>query len=68
MGMGGIWEMLDGKIWEWNARFRWKWEFDGNETLDIIKRSNCPPLVPTHDLSRNRHRLKRFINNSLLDA
>jgi len=28
--MGGIWELLDGKIWEWDLSFRWEWEWDGN--------------------------------------
>jgi len=26
VGMGGIWELLDGKIWEWDLSFRWEWE------------------------------------------
>ena len=26
MGMGGIRELLDGKIWEWDLSFRWEWE------------------------------------------
>jgi len=30
MGMGGIWELLDGKKWEWDLSFRWEWEWDGN--------------------------------------
>ena len=30
MGMGGIRELLDGKIWEWDLSFRWEW--DGNGT------------------------------------
>ena len=30
VGMGGIRELLDGKIWEWVLSFRWKWEWDGN--------------------------------------
>ena len=28
--MGGIRELLDGKIWEWDLSFRWEWEWDGN--------------------------------------
>jgi len=24
--MGGIRELLDGKIWEWDLSFRWEWE------------------------------------------
>ena len=30
IGMGGIWELLDGKKWEWDLSFRWEWEWDGN--------------------------------------
>ena len=30
MGMGGIRELLDGKIWEWDLSFRRQWEWDGN--------------------------------------
>ena len=26
VGMGGIRELLDGKIWEWDLSFRWEWE------------------------------------------
>ena len=37
MGMGGIWELLDGKIWEWDLSFRWEWEWDvnGNEVIEM---------------------------------
>jgi len=28
--MGWIWELLDGKIWEWDLSFSWKWKWDGN--------------------------------------
>jgi len=28
--MGGIRELLDRKIWEWDLSFRWEWEWDGN--------------------------------------
>ena len=37
MGMGGIWELLDGKIREWDLSFRWEWEWDrnGNEVIEI---------------------------------
>jgi len=30
VGMGGIRELLDGKIWEWDLNFRSEWEWDGN--------------------------------------
>jgi len=29
-GNGGNWELLAGKIWEWDLSFRWEWEWDGN--------------------------------------
>jgi len=37
MGMEGIWELLDGKIWEWDLSFRWEWEWDrnGNEIVEM---------------------------------
>jgi len=37
VGMGGIRELLDGKIWEWDLSFRWEWEWDGhgNEVIEI---------------------------------
>ena len=28
VGIGGIRELLDGKIWEWDLSFRWKWEWE----------------------------------------
>jgi len=28
--MGGIRELLDGKIWKWDLSFRREWEWDGN--------------------------------------
>jgi len=35
--MAGIWELLDGKIWEWDLSFRWEWEWDGdgNEVIEM---------------------------------
>ena len=36
VGMKGIRELLDGKIWEWDLSFRWEWESDvnGNEVVE----------------------------------
>ena len=31
--MGGIRELLDGKIWEWDLSFTWEW--DGNEVIEM---------------------------------
>ena len=30
VGMGGVWELLDRKIWKCDLSFRWEWEWDGN--------------------------------------
>jgi len=35
MGMGGNWDLLDGKKWEWDVSFKWEWEWDGNEVLEM---------------------------------
>ena len=37
VGMGGIRELLDGKIWEWYLSFRWGWEWerDGNKVIEM---------------------------------
>jgi len=35
MGMGGIWELLDGKIWECDLSFRWEWDGNWNEVIQI---------------------------------
>ena len=37
--MGGILELLDRKIWEWDLSFRWEWEWEwdgnGNEVIEM---------------------------------
>jgi len=35
--MGGIQELLDGKIWEWDLSFRreWEWDGNGNEVIEM---------------------------------
>jgi len=37
VGMGGIPELLDGKIWERDFSFKWEWEWewDGNEVIEM---------------------------------
>jgi len=35
VGMGGIRELLDGKIWEWDLSFRWEWDWNGNEVIEM---------------------------------
>jgi len=35
MGIGGIWGLLDGKIWEWDLSFRWEWNGNGNKVIEI---------------------------------
>jgi len=49
VGMGGIWELLDRKIWEWDLSFRWKWEWDGNGN-EVIKMGGnwYEKSVPAH--------------------
>jgi len=36
MGMGGNWELINGKKWECDLSFRWEWEWDGNGN-DVIE-------------------------------
>ena len=52
MGKGGIRELLDGKIWEWDLSFRWEWEWthwNGRELVQKI--CSCTPLVWTGRIS-----------------
>jgi len=47
--MGGIRELLDGKIWEWDLSFRWEWEWDGNGNEVIEMGGNWyEKSVPAH--------------------
>ena len=49
MGMGGIRELLDGKIWEWDLSFRWEWERDGNGNEVVeMGRNWYEKSVPAH--------------------
>jgi len=49
VGMGGIRELLDGKIWEWDLSFRWEWEWDGNGNEVIEMGGNWyEKSVPAH--------------------
>jgi len=49
MGMGGIWELLDGKIWEWDLSVRWEWEWDGNGNEVIEMGGICyEKSIPAH--------------------
>jgi len=27
--------LLDGKIWEWDLSFRWEWDGNGNEVIEM---------------------------------
>jgi len=47
MGMGGIWELLDEKIWEWDLSFRWEWEWNGNEAIEM-GRNWYEKSIPAH--------------------
>ena len=35
VGMGGIWELLDRKTWEWDLSFKWEWDGNGNEVIEM---------------------------------
>jgi len=35
MGMAGNWELLDGRKWKWGLNFRWKWDENGNEVIEM---------------------------------
>ena len=49
VGMGGIRELLDGKIWEWDLSFRRQWEWDGNGNEVIEMGGNWyEKSVPAH--------------------
>ena len=49
VGMGGIRELLDGKMWEWDLSYRWEWEWDGNGNEVIEMGGNWyEKSVPAH--------------------
>jgi len=55
--MGGIRELLDGKIWEWVLSFRWEWEWDGNGNEVIEMGGNWyEKFVPAHLYPEDRAR------------
>jgi len=37
--------LLDGKIWEWDLSFRWEWDGNGNEVIEMVMgigtKKNC---------------------------
>jgi len=53
VGMGGIRELLDGNIWEWDLSFRWEWNGNGNEvikwerigTKNLFPHTSSPPFT-----------------------
>ena len=53
VGMEGIRELLDEKIWEWDISFRWEWELDGNgnEVMEVggIGTKNLFPHTSTSE-------------------
>jgi len=59
VGMGGIRELLDGKIWEWDLSFRWEWEWDGNGNEVVAmggnwyEKSSRTPLAHIHEDARD---------------
>ena len=49
MGMGGNWQLIDGKKWEQDFSFRWEWEWDGNGNEVIEMGGNWDKKsVPAH--------------------
>jgi len=73
--MGGIRELLDGKIWEWDLSFRREWEWDGNGN-EIIEMGGkwYEKSVPAHlyfcTVARQlaRFQLTRLVARSLGDS
>ena len=63
MGMRGIWEFLDGKIWEWDLSFRWEWEWewDGNGNEVIEMGGICYENLFPHISSANMNFLRQGI-------
>jgi len=47
VGMGGIWELLDGKIWEWELSFRWEWEWRRWNGRELVQKICYHTIVPT---------------------
>jgi len=49
VGMGEVRELLDGKIWEWDLKWRLEWEWDGNGNEVIEMGGNWyEKSVPAH--------------------
>ena len=64
VGMGGIWELLDGKIWEWALSFRWEWDRNGNELIEMGG-NWYEKSVPAHLYSRQRQRCRHNYNRPI---
>jgi len=65
--MGGIRELLDGKIWEWDLSFRWEWEWDGNGNEVIEMGGNrYEKSVPAHLYSNENEHV--YLNASSLQS
>ena len=67
--MGGIWELQDGKIWEWDLSFRWEWEWDGNGNKVIEMGGICYEKIysRTSLLQRAIDRFKNWSDTWLLE-
>ena len=63
MGMGGIWELLDGKIWEWDLSYRWEWEWDGNEVIKMEGNWH-ETSIPISRTSVVQGRVKTFVGQA----
>jgi len=35
-----LWELLHGKIWEWDLRFRWEWQWveNRNKVIELVQK------------------------------
>ena len=64
VGMGGIRELLDGKIWEWDLSFRCEWDGNGNEVIEMGG-NWYEKSVPAHFYSKGFFILP-VINNLLI--
>jgi len=77
MGMGGIWELLDGKSFSFSLSFRWEWEWDRNGDEVIEMGGICyEKSIPAHlyyeiwrdDDSDNQYVRHIFVNTSSLPS
>jgi len=61
VGMGGIRELLDGKIWERDLSFRWEWEWEGNGNKVIEMGGIGTKNLFRHTYNRKSYALYRTV-------